>query len=70
MADNSGTRFNGRQIRNLVFSAHALALSKNRESIMFDDIKAVLRLTRDFQSQLKEVFDKQRANREASKGLD
>ena len=70
IADDSGLRFNGRQIRNLVFSAHAMALSEKRDSINFRDIKEVLRVTRQFQNQLKEVIRNQRANREASKGTD
>ncbi len=68
LEDNSGLRFNGRQIRNLVFSAHAMALSEKRSSCIYKDIKEVLRVTREFQNQLKDVIRNQRVNREASKG--
>lgn len=67
--DNSGLRFNGRQIRNLVFSAHAIALSEERDSCIYKDIKEVLRVTRDFQNQLKDVISNQRHSREAKTGI-
>ena len=70
MADHPGLKFNGRQIRNLVSSAHAMALSEGRDSIMYKDIKEILRVTTEFQNQLKDVIRNQRANREASKGTD
>lgn len=67
--DNSGLRFNGRQIRNLVFSAHAMALSEKRSSCIYKDIKEVLRVTREFQNQLKDVIWNQRHSREAKTGI-
>ncbi|KAL8919899.1 MAG: hypothetical protein Q9172_004747 [Xanthocarpia lactea] len=67
LKDNSNLKLNGREIRNLVFSAHAIALSKDRKSIKWGDIRDILRVTRAFQEQLKEITDKQRYQREASK---
>ena len=66
--DNSRLRFNGRQIRNMVFSAHALALSAGGRSIQWGDIREVLRVTREFQEQLAKIVDEQRYLREAKKG--
>lgn len=51
----------------MVFSAHAMALSDGKDSIRWTHIRDVLRVTRDFQDQLKSITDKQRYNREASK---
>lgn len=67
LKDNNNLKLNGREIRNLVFSAHAIALSKDRKSIKWGDIRDILRVTRAFQEQLKEITDKQRYQREASK---
>ena len=68
LKDNTNLRLNGREIRNVVFSAHAIALSKDRKSIEWGDIRDILRVTRAFQDQLKEITDKQRYQRGASKG--
>ena len=65
-AQDNKLRLNGRQIRNLVFSARAMALSKGRNSITKPDIKQVLRITRDFQDQLKDVVTRERNNREVT----
>ncbi|KAL9028149.1 MAG: hypothetical protein Q9196_003443 [Gyalolechia fulgens] len=60
-------KLNGREIRNLVFSAHAIALSQPEKCISWSNIKEVLRVTRQFQKQLEEVTNKQRYWREAAK---
>lgn len=70
LKDSTNFKLNGREIRNVVFSAHAMALSKNRTSIVWSDIREVLRVTREFQDQLKKVTTKQRLQREASIGIE
>ncbi|KAL8878228.1 MAG: hypothetical protein Q9198_003918 [Flavoplaca austrocitrina] len=70
LADSPRFKLNGREIRNVVFSAHAVALSEGKESIGWNHIRDVLRLTRDFQDQLKAITDKQRYGREAAKGAE
>ncbi|KAL9034031.1 MAG: hypothetical protein Q9180_005630 [Flavoplaca navasiana] len=67
LEDSPEFKLNGRQIRNIVFSAHAMALSEGKESIGWDHIRDVLRVTKDFQAQLKDVINKQRLGREAAK---
>ena len=62
--EDNKLKLNGRQIRNLVFSARAIALSKGRDSITREEIRQVLRITRDFQDQLKDLMARERANRE------
>ncbi|KAL8910189.1 MAG: hypothetical protein Q9171_004487 [Xanthocarpia ochracea] len=70
LKDSTNFKLNGREIRNVVFSAHAMALSKKRTSIVWNDIREVLRVTREFQDQLKKVTTRQRLQREASMGND
>ncbi|KAL8734981.1 MAG: hypothetical protein Q9181_002990 [Wetmoreana brouardii] len=70
LKDSSRFKLNGREIRNVVFSAHAMALSQNKSSIAWDHIRDVLSVTREFQDQLKEVNNRQRILREASKSGD
>ncbi|KAL8897862.1 MAG: hypothetical protein Q9192_002371, partial [Flavoplaca navasiana] len=70
LADSPRFKLNGREIRNVVFSVHAVALSEGKESIGWNHIRDVLRLTRDFQDQLKAITDKQRYGREAAKGAE
>ncbi|KAL8879546.1 MAG: hypothetical protein Q9198_002859 [Flavoplaca austrocitrina] len=67
LADSPRFKLNGREIRNVVFSAHAMALSEGKESIGWNHIRDVLRLTRDFQDHLKAITSKQRYMREAAK---
>ena len=70
LKDNTRLRFNGRQIRNIVFSAHAMALSEGRSSIGWSDMREVIRVTREFQDQLQSISDEQRYLREAGKGAE
>ena len=65
-AKDNKLKLNGRQIRNLVFSARAMALSKGNDSITREEIRQVLIITRDFQDQLKGLMERERANREVS----
>ena len=65
-AKDNKLKLNGRQIRNLVFSARAMALSKGSDSITREEIRQVLIITRDFQDQLKGLMERERANREVS----
>ncbi|KAL9636031.1 MAG: hypothetical protein Q9204_002403 [Flavoplaca sp. TL-2023a] len=60
-------KLNGREIRNVVFSANAMALSEGKESIGWKHIRDVLIVTRDFQDQLEKITSKQRYMREAAK---
>lgn len=69
-ADEMGLRLNGRQIRNLVFSARAMARANDRTSITQKEIKQVMKVTREFQAQLKDLVQRERTNREVSKGGD
>ena len=62
--DAGGIKLNGRQIRNQVFSAHAMALSDGRSAIKWQDLK----VTQQFQRQLEKHSDHVRSLREASKG--
>ena len=66
-AEDTGLKLNGRQIRNLVFSAQAMASADGRESISWSDIKCVTKVTREFQTQLKSIVETERAYREVSK---
>lgn len=68
LADSPRFKLNGREIRNVVFSANVMALSEGKDSIGWNHIRDVLRVTRDFQEQLKAITDKQRYGREASSG--
>lgn len=67
LADSPRFKLNGREIRNVVFSAHAMAMSEGKESMGWAHIGDVLRVTRKFQDELKSITDKQRYNREAAK---
>ncbi|KAL9631611.1 MAG: hypothetical protein Q9164_005791 [Protoblastenia rupestris] len=66
-AGEMGLKLNGRQIRNLVSSAQAMALSNDRDTINLKDIKQVMKVTRLFQAQLKDLVQSERQRREVSK---
>ena len=64
---NMGLNLNGRQIRNLVSSAQAVAIADNQDSIAWSHIKQVAKVTRDFQNQLQKHVADERYDREAPK---
>ncbi|KAL2045967.1 hypothetical protein ABVK25_011892 [Lepraria finkii] len=70
LKDNKNLRLNGREIRNVIFSAHAMALHSKKKSMSWDEIREVLAATRDFQDQLKATINAQRVSREAPTGRD
>ena len=66
-ADDMNLNLNGRQIRNLVSSAQAVATAEGMDSITWDHIKQVTKVTRDFQNQLQKHVADERYDREAPK---
>lgn len=62
------TRLNGRQIRNIISSAQALAQQKGRTSIVFDDIDVMYELVIEFQENLSQHVSKVRGGREMGSG--
>ena len=68
LEDNNAVKFNGRQIRNIVTAALALARADNRDTITYDtDIRAVVKATRGFQTQLENLIPQERMRREVTK---
>ena len=65
--EENSFKLNGREIRNIVFSARKIAQSDERESITWRDIRQVMKATREFQNQLKSFSERQRYEREAAK---
>lgn len=64
----SEQKLNGRQIRNLVNSAHALACSNGQGgSLRKDHFKKVLSITREFQEQLEGLTRDRRADNEVDR---
>jgi AAA+ superfamily predicted ATPase len=59
----SGIKLNGRQIRNVVSSAQALARGE-RHGLRKDHIKRVMNITKEFQEQLESLVQEARANNE------
>ena len=66
-ASYSNVKLNGRQIRNLVISASAIAKAEGKDSISWKDIRQVLKVTRYFQEQLRSLVERERMQREVSK---
>ena len=66
-AEDMNLSLNGRQIRNLVSSAQAVAVSEKEDSITWNHIKQVAKVTRDFQNQLQKHVADERYDREAPK---
>lgn len=63
----SDYQLNGRQIRNVVSTAHALACSEEQgEDITRDHFKRVTAMTKEFQSQLEKLTMQRRGDNEAS----
>ncbi|KAL9614371.1 MAG: hypothetical protein Q9167_001174 [Letrouitia subvulpina] len=65
--EDTKIKLNGRQIRNLVSSAQAIASSNHRDSISRVDFRQILIVTRDFQEQLNRLVEQERMRREVTK---